>query len=104
MTDGSVTIAIAGELDLATTPSVAAAVSRILDGLPERLIFDLRRVSFMDAAAARLIAGTGQRLPGGRRPVILAPSPAVRRIMALTGLDAYCEIVTLSIAGERRPG
>lgn len=58
----------------------------------------------MDSAAARLIAGTGQHLPGGARPVILAPSPAVRRILELTGLDAYCEIVTLSIAGERRPG
>ncbi|HEY2576748.1 MAG TPA: STAS domain-containing protein [Streptosporangiaceae bacterium] len=106
LTEGSVTITIAGELDPATTPSVAVQVAQVLDGLPERLVFDLRRVGFMDCAAARLIAGTGRYLPDGARPVILAPSPAVRRILELTGLDAYCEIVALSIAarGPGRPG
>jgi anti-anti-sigma factor len=93
VTEGSVTVTIAGVLDPVTTPSVAEQVAQVLEGLPEHLIFDLRRVDFMDVAAARVIVSTGQYLPGSTRPVILEPSPAVRRVLELTGLDAYCEIV-----------
>jgi anti-anti-sigma regulatory factor len=39
-----------------------------------------------------MIVATGRSLPAGRRPVIRRPSPAVRRILELTGLDAQCEI------------
>jgi anti-anti-sigma regulatory factor len=49
-------------------------------------------VGFIDCAAARLIAGAGRFLPRGQRPVIRRPGPLVRRILELTGLDAYCEI------------
>jgi len=39
-----------------------------------------------------MIVATGRSLPPGRRLVIRRPSPAVRRILELTGLDAQCEI------------
>ena len=55
------------------------------------IAFDLAGVSFMDCAAARLIVDTGRRLPGGGRTVIRSATPAVRRLLALTGLDASCE-------------
>ena len=52
----------------------------------------MTRVGFIDCAAARLIASTGQFLPHNQRPVIRFPSPLVRRVLELTGLDDYCEI------------
>ena len=59
---------------------------------PQRLVFDLTRVTFMDCAAARLIAGTDRWLPDGQRPVLRHPSAEVRRVLELTGLDTRCEL------------
>ena len=86
------TIVISGELDTATTPLLARRLTQILADGPQRLVFDMAEVGFIDCAAARLIAGTGRCLPPGRRPVIRRPSPAVRRILELTGLAAHCEV------------
>jgi anti-anti-sigma factor len=88
----TMTIFIGGELDLVTMPFLAEQLTLVSRDKPGRLIFDLARTDFMDCGSARLIAAAGQWLPGGRRPVIRRPCPGVRRILELTGLDAYCEI------------
>ncbi len=64
---------ISGELDLLSTPSLAGHLNQILAGGPRHLVFDLARVSFIDCAAARLIAGTEAFLPDDRRPASAAP-------------------------------
>ena len=89
---GTATIVISGELDLLSTPSLAEHLEQILAQRPQRLVFDLTRVTFMDCAAARLIAGTDRSLPDGQRPVLRRPSAEVRRILELTGLAARCEL------------
>ncbi|MGO9781326.1 MAG: STAS domain-containing protein [Streptosporangiaceae bacterium] len=89
---GTATIVISGQLDLLSTPSLAVHLEQILAQRPQRLVFDLTRVTFMDCAAARLIAGTDRSLPDGQRPVLRRPSAEVRRILELTGLDTRCEL------------
>ncbi len=89
---GTATVVISGELDLLAAPSLAAHLEQVLSGRPRRLVLDLARVSFMDCAAARVIAGTEGSLPRGERPVIRRPSPVVRRVFELTGLDGHCEL------------
>jgi len=89
---GVATIVVKGELDLVTMPHLAARLALALRDRPSRLVFDLSGTHFMDCGSARLIAGAGQRLPGGGRPVIRHPGPGVRRVLELTGLDAHCEI------------
>jgi anti-anti-sigma factor len=89
---GITTIVVKGELDLVTMPYLATRLARALRDRPIRLVFDLSGTHFMDCGSARLIAGAGQRLPGGGRPVIRRPGPGVRRVLELTGLDADCEI------------
>ena len=98
---GATTIFVRGELDLVTTPFLAEQLTLVSRDKPGRLVFDLAGTGFMDCGSARLIAGTGEWLPEGRRPVIRRPGPAVRRILELTGLDAYCEIEGL-VAGSIR--
>ena len=88
---GTTTIVIKGELDLVTMPYLATRLTLALRDRPGRLVFDLSGTHFMDCGSARLIAGAGQWLPGGR-PVIRRPGPGVRRVLELTGLDAHCEI------------
>jgi len=89
---GTTTVFISGELDLVTMPFVSEHLRLILKTRPERLVLDLTRTDFLDCGSARMIVATGRSLPAGRRPVIRRPSPGVRRILELTGLDAYCEI------------
>ena len=89
---GVTTIVVKGELDLVTMPYLSARLTLAVRDRPGRLVFDLSGTHFMDCGSARLIAGAGQRLPGGGRPVIRRPGPGVRRVLELTGLDAHCEI------------
>ena len=89
---GVTTIVVKGELDLVTMPYLATRLALAIRDCPGRLIFDLSGTHFIDCGSARLIAGAGQRLPGGGRPVIRRPAPGVRRVLQLTGLDAHCEI------------
>jgi anti-anti-sigma factor len=93
LSGGTASVVISGDLDLASTPSLAARLRDILTDQPRRLVFDLSRVGFMDCAAARLIAGTARSLPDGQRPVIRSASPLVRRVLELTGLADQCELV-----------
>jgi anti-anti-sigma factor len=86
------TVFISGELDLATMPFVSEQLMLVRRTRPERLVLDLTRTGFLDCGSARMIVATGRSLPAGRRPVIRCPSPGVRRILELTGLDADCEI------------
>lgn len=86
------TVVIRGDLDLSSTPALAARLAPVLASGPRRLVFDLAQAGFIDCAAARLITGTSRALPG--RPVIRAPGPLVRRVLELTGLDSHCEIET----------
>ena len=77
---------------LLSTPPLAAHLDQILAGQPRHLVFDLARVSFIDCATARLIAGTDAFLPDDHRPVVRRAAPQVRRVFELTGLDVRCEM------------
>ena len=89
---GTTTVFISGELDLATMPFVSEQLTLVRQTRPERLVLDLTRTGFLDCGSARMIVATGRSLPAGQRPVIRRPSPGVRRVLELTGLDAHCEI------------
>jgi anti-anti-sigma factor len=91
LTAGTATVVIRGELDIATTPLLAERLAEILGRYPQRLVFDMTQVAFIDCAAIRLVVATRQSLPGGRRSVI-RPSAPVLRILDLTGMDIYCEV------------
>ena len=86
------TIIIRGELDLVTMPVLSELLTLVSREKPGQLVFDLAGTRFMDCGSARLIATAGGWLPEDQRPVIRRPGPAARRILELTGLDAYCEI------------
>lgn len=89
---GTATVVLRGELSPVTMPLLAQRLAQVLAGRPERLVFDMAGIDFIDCACARLITGTRRHLPGGARPAVHSASPAVRRVLALTGLAAYLDI------------
>ena len=80
-------VIIDGELDAASAECLAEAMAAVLAWQPARLIIDLRRVGFVDCAALRVIVSAAAVLPVGALR-LRHPSPAVRRIISLTGLGA----------------
>ena len=91
--DGIATLILCGDLDLASRPLLTRRLAQVLAGQPRRLVFDLARVGFLDCGTARLIAGSARQLPGHPRPVIRSPVPLVRWVLAVTGLEASCDVV-----------
>lgn len=93
--DGTAEVELGGELDVLAVPTLSAAVDRVLDHRPSRLIFDLRAVTFLDIGAIRMLAGAALNLPGRTRPVIRGPSTIIRSLFELSSFNAAFEFEEL---------
>jgi anti-anti-sigma factor len=92
VTEGTVTVVLSGEFDVTSERFLASRLAYVRRERPRRLVFDAARVTFIDCASARLIAGAGRWLPPGVKPVIACPPPVVRRVFQVSGLDARCAV------------
>jgi anti-anti-sigma factor len=73
--DGVVaTVAVTGELDIATARALRHRLLEVASAHPERLVLDLGGLVFVDAAGARALAGT-HRVLEARCPVIVRRPP-----------------------------
>jgi anti-anti-sigma factor len=92
VTGETVTVVLRGELDVMTEGFLNGRLLRIREMNPSRLVFETAQVTYLDCASARLIAGTGEWLPAGVKPVVSSPSPIVRRVLQASGIGAFCEL------------
>lgn len=84
-------IAVSGDIDAHTAPDVAAAISK---SSVDRLVIDLAGVDFVDSSGLRVFIEAHQtRGDEGRSLVLANPSPVVRRLLDIAGVDTYLEIV-----------
>jgi anti-anti-sigma factor len=88
----TVTVVLSGEFDVTNESFLADRLERIRRERPRLLIFEAVQVAFIDCASARLIVGTDRWLPSGVKPVVVCPSPVVRRVLQVSGLSARCEL------------
>lgn len=88
----STTVFIDGELDLVTSAFLTERLMLALRGNPRRLVLNVERTSFMDCGCAHVIGTAARSLPEDGCLVIRRLSPGIRRVLELTGVDAYCEI------------
>ncbi|MGV8872903.1 MAG: STAS domain-containing protein [Rhodococcus sp. (in: high G+C Gram-positive bacteria)] len=86
--DGHVAvIAVSGELDITTAPTLAAAVDAQVGSTPSALIIDLSAVSFL-ASAAMTVLATAQKDHGHTLAFsVVADGPTTSRPIKLMGLD-----------------
>lgn len=83
---GGPVLEVAGELDGHTNGLLRAALAAFPAGSPE-VVVDLRGVTFADSSSLGVLVGEHKRLAAaGRRLVLLAPAPAVHRILEVAGL------------------
>jgi anti-anti-sigma factor len=82
-------VTVSGELDISNADALEATVSSIAAKRPERLIFDLSGLRFMDSAGIAVLLGAAAKVNAVH---LRAPSPAVRRVVELTGLTEVLSI------------
>lgn len=86
-------IRLRGDLDLTVRATLLELLASLPGTRPARLVIDLAEVSFMDCGTAAVVfTAARQALPPGRKPVIRAPRPPVRRLLQITGWDQQCAI------------
>jgi anti-anti-sigma factor len=90
--DGTVIAILSGDFDVCNAAALADQLAEIAAYRPQRLVFEMAEVSFMDCASARLIVGVRRSLPEGTRPVISNSPLVVGRVLQIIGLDALCDL------------
>ncbi len=97
-----VVVAVAGEIDLATAPTFESALREQLAAGPVRL--DLQGLSFMDSSGIRVLDAVLRDLAAMRRTLLIEPTlqPAVRQVIALTGMTDALPFDVVSPAPEPR--
>lgn len=89
------TAAIAGELDLASTPGVASAINAQIAPGDERLRIDLTDVTFCDSSGVAMLYRLRNRsLDEGFDFALILPAGPVRRILELCDQSGALPIAT----------
>ena len=86
---------ISGEIDHHAADSLRGEIDDVvLRAAPEKLVFDLLGVGFMDSSGVGLILGRCRLMEalGGRVQVQNAP-PVLHKMLALSGLGAVAELL-----------
>jgi anti-sigma B factor antagonist len=90
-------VVIAGEIDLAATPALDAAVAELEHLRSSDAVLDLRAVTFMSAAGANFVARLADRLArDGGRLYAVAASRAVLRVLELSGVNTVVEVIDVA--------
>jgi anti-sigma B factor antagonist len=80
-------ISLCGELDLANAGTAEAALAASFDDGTVPVVIDMRELEFIDSTGiALLVAALGRNEEGAEVRFIPSTSPAVSRVLELTGL------------------
>lgn len=85
--DGSVDVAVTGELEILAGPRFVEAVVQAANARPGRISLDLSGVEFLDSSGISALLLARQQLEDtGSSMTITTVSPAVRQVIGITGL------------------
>jgi anti-sigma B factor antagonist len=89
---GVATIRLEGDVDMATIAPVRAALDRVLAGHCDRIVLDLRAVTFLDSSGINAIARAHARCEGRRRTFsVLVSGGPVERVLDICGMLAVLD-------------
>lgn len=84
--DGTASVALEGELDLASAKQMEERLMAIEDRRPKRLIIDLARLAFIDSTGLRLLLQADARAREQEHELVLRPGDAaIQRVFEVTG-------------------
>jgi anti-anti-sigma factor len=99
-TDGSATVRVRGELDIATADQAYAYLRDVVDSQDGPVTVNLAELTFCDAAGLGVLARiAGYARRSGRSLKLTAARPSLLRIMRITGMDqAFPEVRNPALA------
>ena len=81
-------IELEGEVDVYTAPQLKHQMISILEGGANELVVDLTNVEYLDSTALGVLIGGLKRMrERDGNMVLVCPSPRIRRVFEITGLD-----------------
>ena len=102
---GTLTIALEGELDIATAPAFERLLNEAERDRWPTVVLDLRRLSFIDSSGIRALLGANDRIGRlGGRMVLRNASRDVRRTLTAIGVDSILELTEAVDDDGRPPG
>jgi anti-anti-sigma factor len=87
-------VAVQGELDIYTAPSLEHAVLEVERATPPLLMIDLTGLSFIDSTGLSVLLAAAERARReGRRLIVVRPPLPALRVFTLTRVDAGMECI-----------
>jgi anti-sigma B factor antagonist len=91
--DRGVVLALFGELDVVSAPTLEQTLSEVLEQPHARVMLDLNGLRFVDSAGVSVLIKAKQRAEThGRILVLRRPTEQLERVFALVGLADWLEI------------
>jgi anti-sigma B factor antagonist len=87
--EGSLTVALDGELDLATSHTAEKELLQALETSSTEVILDMGKLEFIDSTGIALLVAALRRSEQNQLRVIPSESQAVARVLKLTGVDEH---------------
>lgn len=88
--DGEWRVAVAGELDLLTSPRLREALTTVVDDeQPGALVADLSGVTFFDSSALNTLLQVQRHAQEREVAMSVVASAAVERVITLAGVDEH---------------
>lgn len=89
---GSTHLAVVGDLDQASAPTLTAAIEQVSRLPGEVVLLDLKGLTFCDCAGLGALLSAQHRLQAdGRMLALHNPPRTVRRLFSITGLDRHLD-------------
>jgi len=93
ITESDDLLILVGQIDVHTASDLASRLDPLPDG--ETVVLDVDGVEFIDSSGLRVLVDVNQRATDvGRRLVLRNPSPAVRRLLEISGLQGHLDTET----------
>jgi len=80
---------LSGELDSSNVGRLEATVASVLTAPPERVVFEMSELRFMDSAGISVLVRLAAKVESVE---IRDPSPIVRRVIEVTGLTGVLQV------------
>ncbi len=94
-TRNTATVAISGEVDVATAPELDECLVEVVTNRPDWLVVDLAALHFIDCSGAAVLERARDALvTAGSRMVLRSPNRLARIVLRLTGLEGLCQGAT----------
>jgi anti-sigma B factor antagonist len=93
MSGQTASVALAGELDIATAPGLEQKLAELGPEVT-RVVLDMRELAFIDSTGLRVVLGLANGLGENSARVVLVKGPdPVQRVFTLTGADRELTII-----------